>query len=246
MLDWEEALLGTDPTKRDSDDDGIADNIEMAEARAALEQEGNPYGEFGTAEEENLSRTEEFSRELFATAASLSQVGEVEGGTADLLSESLVEEIQNEQPDKVYVLAEINVGSDNSSLATEKYIADINKIYTQYPSPQVTALDALSNFAGNGEAENVEALEDLRPLIEQTGNVIREMALMSVPSDLAALHLDVINSLQRLKENLEDILMFEFDPIVAMGGVGRYGENSLALEDALTKLGAEITKKLGN
>ena len=37
VLDWEEGLWGTDPTKKDTNDDGVFDGVEIAKLKTAQE-----------------------------------------------------------------------------------------------------------------------------------------------------------------------------------------------------------------
>lgn len=232
ILDWEEILQGTNPTKRDSDDDGVDDRAQMAAERGLTEEELE-------AEEANLTQTEKLSRELFATTVSLSQIGEIDADTVEKIAESITAQVDS-VPEKVYVLSELNISADNSGNAMGEYIASIENIYKKYPTPPTTVLDVMAEFAGDGQTENVEALSQLEPIVEQTKNVILEMTKIKVPGDLASLHLDMINNLQRLNENVDDMLLFEFDPIVAMGGFSKYEENIVSLEGVLAALQQKI------
>ena len=55
-----------------------------------------------------------------------------------------------------------------------------------------------------------------------------------MPKSLSVLHLNVINSLQRLYENISDIKLYEDDTIVAFGAIFQYNQNASALESDLT------------
>ena len=212
---------------KDSDGDGVEDEEEIRGLRAAADLPETE--ESATNEEESLTQTDKLSRELFSAVVALNQVGEVDAAAAEKLTESIAEQIKNSVPKKIYLASEINVTNDNSREAMERYVTDISNIYKKYPTPSKTTLDVLVEFVGDGETENPEALKDLEPIAAQTKNVIDEMIKMSVPGDLSSLHLEVVNGLQRLKENIEDIGLFEFDPIVAMGGISKYEENTFLL-----------------
>ena len=69
---------------------------------------------------------------------------------------------------------------------------------------------------------------------------------MQVPKSLSLLHLDLINNLQKMTENINDIKLFDSDPIVAMGAIIQYGENALASVSSANKLTDTIKQKLNN
>lgn len=240
LMDWEETLIGTDLALKDTDGDGIEDGDEQ-EALALTTSSSEATTEGGT-----LTQTAKFSQELFATIAALSQVGEIDTAAAEQLTEEIVAKLQNADPRKIFLASELNISADNSVAAFQKYITDIDGIYKKYPAPSPSALEILNKFNGDGETAKPEALYALNPIVEQIKNVIDEMVVISVPGELAVLHLDMINALERLTENLEDIALFEVDPIVAAGGMSNYEGNEAYLQDVLQELGVLINDKLGN
>ena len=72
------------------------------------------------------------------------------------------------------------------------------------------------------------------------------MLKTSVPESISALHLNVINSQQRLEENISDMKLFDSDAIVALGGISKYQENAIKLESDLNNLANAINQKLSN
>ena len=243
VLDWEESLWGTDPTKKDTDEDGEADGAEIAQMKA---DSGMNEGTDSTATaEENLTETDKFSRELFTTIVTLNQAGEVDEATAEKLSAALSDQITNYAPRKIFLASEIKIIEDNSAGAVEKYILKIGDIFRKYPADS-SVIDILQEFVGDGENDNVAALSELDPIVKQTSGAIDEMIKMNVPSELATLHLELVNTLERLMENLNDIQLFDIDPIVAMGAMSQYEENTITLESITDELGGVINQKLNN
>ena len=63
LLDWEEGLWGTSPDKKDTNDDGVPDNTEIAKLKTELRQ--NTGGDVSVIQnEENLTQTDKFSRSI--------------------------------------------------------------------------------------------------------------------------------------------------------------------------------------
>lgn len=233
VLDWEESLYGTDLNKKDTNEDGILDNEEIAQIKTS------------GAEEENLTQTEKFSRELFATIVALNQAGEIDQDTVDQLSASLVEQIQNAPVRKVYLFSEIKVKKDDSQVAVEKYATDFGNLYKKYPI-QGRVLDILEEFVNSGDQPDASILSELDPIIKQTNNFMGGMLKIEVPQSLVVSHLGTLNALERLVENLNDIKLFDSDPIVAMGAISQYEINADSLIKVTDSLRNLINKKLSS
>jgi hypothetical protein len=76
--------------------------------------------------------------------------------------------------------------------------------------------------------------------------MIDGMVKMSVPQSLAPLHLDVINALQRLVENISDIKLYSTDVVVALSAISQYDQNTASLDTATQKLSDTINQKLNS
>lgn len=237
VLDWEESLYGTDPTSKDTDGDGEEDKAEIAKMKPPVDENG----EILSLDEENLTQTDKFSRELFATVATLNQTGQMDEATVEKLSTSLAEQIKNSTTKKVFLISETNVESDNSSVAYQNYSNALDSIYQQYP-PKGNVLEILQEFIGDGEDVNIDALIKLDPIIKQTSMFMNGMVKISVPSGIAQKHLNVINGLERVVENLNDLKLFESDTIVSMGAMSKYEENTNLLQVAMSELIDAITQ----
>jgi len=243
VLDWEEGLWGTDPRKKDTNDDGVPDNVEIENLKKQAGQ--NQQGESLLIDEENLTETDKFSREFFATVATLNQSGEMDQATVDKLSESLAEHLQNSVPKKIFTARDIKIIKDDSVKATQKYNDTLDSIQEKYPVEKSVAT-VLAEFLADGNEVNVSALEGLDPIIEQINNIINAIAKMDAPQSLTVLHLDFLNGFERLKENIIDIKLYDGDPIVALSAISQYEENVPLLEKAVSNLADVVNKKLGN
>ena len=232
ILDWEEGLYGTDLNKKDTNGDGVSDNVEVNKIK---ETEGKTT-------EENLTQTDKFSRELFATVTALNQAGQIDQNTIDTLGASLSEKIKNPIIRKVYLLSDIKISTDDSVQAVQKYSTALNAVYEKNKM-KGTAIDVLQEFINDGQNENVEALKKLDPIIKQTNMIVSGMVAISTPKILAQAHLDMINAIERLIENLNDIKLYETDPIVAMGAMSKYEDNTTLLDLAVKKLNTLINQK---
>lgn len=244
IVDWEENLWGTNPQKKDTNDDGVGDAQEIAKLKT---EQGlnNIEGESSLTDEKNLTKTEQFSRELIATVATLSQNGGVDQETIDKIGLSLAEQVKNTPVEKVYKLSDLKITKDESVLAVQNYQNTMNSIYAKSTSTR-TVMDVLQDFLGDGENTNASVLEELDPINTQIKNVIDSLVKMNTPASLASLHLDMINGLQKLSENIKNVKLFETDTIVALSAVSQYEENTELLDITITKLLDTINQKLNN
>lgn len=246
ILDWEEGLWGTDPTKKETTP-GIPDSTTINKLKA---QQGGSAGilneEDTSVGSEKLTQTEQFSRELFATVAAASQNGALDQATIDALGASLAEKIQNPVARKVFLLSDIKITANDNKEAVKNYINASNKIHTKYPAMNYTALSVLQKFIIDENNVDISVLTKLDPIIAQTNKIIDAMIKTEVPKSLLALHLNIINSMERLSENLSDIKLYDTDPIVSLGAISQYNQNTNTLESDIRNIQNTIQQKLNN
>ena len=239
VLDWEESLWGTDPTKKETTV-GVSDSATIQKLKAEQAKTTGETSDTGQ-DNEKITQTDNFSRELFATVASLAQNGQVDEATIEKLSDSLAERITNPAVKKVFLVSEIKISDGNSPEAIENYLIKLDDLYSKIPKGK-SVLDILTEFLGDGENVNVKALSKLDPVIKNLATVISGMVKITTPKNLAPHHLNLINTLQTLKENIADIQFFEADPVIAMGGVVSYQKNLDKLDSVILQLSNEINK----
>jgi hypothetical protein len=234
--DWEESLYGLDPTKKETTP-GIPDNIAIEKLKSA--QANTADTTKGTnSVTENLTKTDQFSRELFATIAAANQNGTMDQATIDALGASLAGKIQNPTVRKVFLISDIKIINDDSPQAIQKYEDALHSIYLKYPIKK-GVVQVLQEFMTN--KNNVEILTQLDPIINQLNKIVKDLVKINIPQSVSLLHLDLINSLQRIIENISDIKLFDSDTIVAFSALSQYQKNIDLGESAITKLRIKVT-----
>lgn len=238
--DWQEGLYGLDPNKKETTP-GTPDSSALSKLRIAQGNEaGATYGENGV---ENLTQTEKFSRELFATVAALNQNGQVDQATIDALSNSMATKIENPIQRKVYTMSDIKIVNSDTKQTIQKYSDALNNIYKKHQVKK-GALTILQEFIE--DETNLDKLLELDPVINQTNQTIIESLKIPVPQSLALLHLDLINNFEKMMENISDIKLFNNDPIVAIGAIIQFGNNTDTLTSSAKNLTNAIKQKLNN
>ena len=242
--DWEESLYGLDPTKKETTP-GIPDGVAIEKLK--LQQTAGANVQINTVDQttENLTQTDKFSRELFSTVAAASQNGAMDQTTIDQLSASLTDQIQNSVPRKVYTSADIKTTNNDLFETINNYGNALNNIYIENPM-KGSVLDIFQKISPDENTVNTAALAELDPIIKQTDKIIDGMAKMSVPQSFLSLHLDLLNALERLSENLNDIKLLDSDPVVSMGGISQYVKNTDLLDSAVKNLTNAFEQKLNN
>ncbi len=244
ILDWEEGLWGTDPTKGETTP-GILDTVAVEKLKAEQQNttENKETEKGGKADEENLTQTDKFSREFFTTIATLNQSGEMDQATIDALGISLAERMQNAAPVKIYTIKDIKIKNSDDVQAIQKYSDALWNIYGKYSAGKEVP-EVLEKLVA--DEENMSILKELDPIINRIKKIIAELLKMEVPPSLSILHLDLVNNSERLLENISDIRLLDTDPILSIGAIGQYWENTAALESVAGKLVIAIQQKLNN
>ncbi len=239
--DWQESLYGTDPTKKDTNGDGVGDNVEIA--RLSKQNPANGELDLNIDNLGDNTATGQLAKELFSTIAALNQTGAVDQDTIDKLSATLAEKIQNPNNIKTYTISDIKISNTDDKQAVKAYNDALNKINAKYPI-KTTFFDVLDKFIIDEDTVNENALLELDPIIKQTNSIVYEMSKMSVPSSLVMSHLEVLNLMKEMSENINNIKYYNTDIIRAMGGISKYTENMLALDTAVNKLANIIEIRL--
>lgn len=242
LLDWEEGLYGTDPTKKDTNDDGVPDNIEIAKMRGQNLENGEL--DLNIDGSENLTETDRLSRELFSTVATLNQAGTLDQNAVEKLSDSLVANLKNTEFEKLFLYSDLTIIRADSLQDVKNYEAEGKKIFNKYPYSNRKVLDVLDKFMIDENNVDESVLMELDPIVKQTNNIIEAMAKMKVPESLAFLHLDFLNELQKFSKNVSNIRLYDADVVLAISGISQYETNLNNLESAAKKLENAINKRL--
>lgn len=244
--DWEEPLYGLDPTKKETTP-GIPDSTALNKMK--VDQSTNEQGLSslnGATGTQNLTQTDKFSQELFSTVASLSQNGTLDQAAVEQITSSLADHVKNTPPRKIYAMTDIKVISDNSAKAVKTYFDTLNYItHKKYPTNK-NIIDIMQRFMIDANNVDTSVLTELNPVIAQMQNILNGTVGISVPSDLSQIHLDYINTLEKLLENLNDITLYDSDVIVALGGISQYQTNITLYQSATQNLSNAINQKLKN
>jgi hypothetical protein len=171
--------------------------------------------------------------------------GNIDQATLDKITSSLENNVQNSPQRKIYILSDLKITNDESATSIKKYSAALKKLQ---PKGQVkyTVPDILNKFAPDDTGNNIDpsVLPELDPIIKQMNDLMNGMIKTNVPSSLASLHLNSINAMEAVMENLNDVKLYDTDPIVAFSGMVKYQTNTNILVSTTKNLNAAINSKL--
>lgn len=243
VLDWEESLWGMDPNNKETTPgtlDSVA--IEKLKIQEGKTKEGGPSTQ---ENEKTLTETDKFSREFFSTVAALNQSGSMDEATAEKLSTALAERMQNSTTKKVYSLSDIKITKSGSAQAMKNYNKVMEFFPKTYKGTDEVAI-VLKEFVESGENPDADILLKLNPTIDGINKTIIEMLKVNVPEKLASLHLNVINGLEKVRENLNDMKLYDKDAIMTLGAISQYVKNDTDLELAILNLKKMLWEKLNS
>lgn len=241
--DWEEGLWGTDPNKKETTP-GIPDGVVVQKLKNEQELL-NGNNNIGDTNTEKLTQTDKFSRELFSTVTALTQNGDLDQTTVDQISGSLAEKIKNPVISKIYLLSDLKISPDISVQEIKTYDKNVSSISKKYPKGE-TVIDILKDFVVDENNVDTTVLVRLNPIKNEVKGIINELVKTPTPQSLSKEHLNVINSLERLYENINNIQLFDTDVVVSLGAISQYQNNTDLLEKSITELNNKINLKLNN
>jgi len=246
--DWQKILFGLDPTKKENVP-GVPDSVTIEKLKA--QQAASANGQVNNQNDANLTQTDKFSREFLATVTTLGQNGAIDQSgnmdqaTVDKLSASLSNSVQNSPQRKIYKISDLKITSDISVTTIKKYNGVLNGLYKKL-STKYGVVDVLQKFSPNETNVDSTVLTELDPIIKELNTFVDGMVKMEVPKSLATLHLNMLNRLEGVIENLNDIKLYDTDPIVSFQGINKYETNSTNMQLAAQQLTDEIKKELKN
>jgi hypothetical protein len=145
----------------------------------------------------------------------------------------------------IYNINNINSNPSNSSVSIKQYGDNLNKVIigemmaTQKADPLPTILlESIQN-------ENKKRLSDLNVYVKAFKNITDGLLKMSVPSEFAELHLELLNSSSAVYTDLNAMSQFLDDPIKGIISVKQYSDDLVLMETVQEKINVIYKRKIG-
>jgi hypothetical protein len=238
LADWEEALYGTDTHIPDSFKLGMTDGEAVAKGLVVPKAITTIKTATSTAEADDASLTSAFAKSFFALYLSAKQSNggvELTADEANVVATQALDQLvltASQTPD-FKTAADIKVSGTGPdalrafAIAAEavlmKNVSDATKSELEYLQSAVEGTDAT-------------ATAHLAALAKSYRDSAVGLAVLAVPSELAAAHLAIVNALMRLSEIYVDFSRVDSDPLTTMLALQQFKPTELAAEEAFRTL----------
>ena len=216
--DWEEALWGTDPNNKTThegitDADWINKQKKELAIKSGIDAEVTPI--------EDMTETEKFSKEFFATISALRQSGNLDQGTVSNISNLLGDQITDVVLPDNYRVTDLKKTYDVSSDSQAKYYNSIKEIFSKYVEL------GLGDELNNVDTESIEVnVSELSKISETYLNFSLDALALSIPSNLSQIGLAILNSAYNTGIAVKNLAKMEQDPLVGLIGLSQYQKYS--------------------
>jgi hypothetical protein len=240
--DWEKVLWGLDPNKTTTPD-GTPYPVYIANKQKELEaQQG------ASTDEQNLTETDQFAREFFASYASMQSSGQVDSNTIDSFSNALGQKIVNPQLIDRYSTTDLQIGTSDDQTARQNYYTDIKKLFETYKSAgmgeELSIISSeLTSNSTNGTVNNTSQNNELSTIATAYQNFAEKIIKTSAPQSLSQYGLAIANSANNTGVSVSNMEKITSDPIVGLSGISQYEKYSNDLVTAVGNLNTALSEQ---
>lgn len=229
LYDWEEALWGTDPKDKDSDNNDVDDKEEIEAKKKEL-----GISDLPTENQENLTETERISMEMFTVFASLEQRG--------LLDDTAIENMALIFSEKISDPIEISDSSiktdfpiiEDTAVNAKLYEKNVKKILEIAQNASVgKEMATFATLIGEPNKKNEKALIDISIAYAE---MAEDLNKISVPKSISEIHKKIIINSTKVGVTIDLLKNYETDPVVATKGFVLYKDTSVSLEENIYSL----------
>jgi len=237
LRDWEEKLWGADPQNPDTDGDSTSDGDEVISNRDPLKPGPEDALEEASATKNNvdpqLTKTDIFARDIFASLVSLESSGNVTPDSLYNTSSLLLQGLLQDQPGDKYTINDLAIGGASTAESIRSYGNALGSIIQKHKNlvgyPEVFILNDVL------DSEDASLLKKLDPLIAGYKSASTDLLHTTVPQGNVSNHLQALNSLTNIANSLENIKLVLDDPATGMIGIKQYDEELTKLNEAIVK-----------
>ncbi|MEA1929554.1 MAG: hypothetical protein U9M92_01535 [Patescibacteria group bacterium] len=212
LADWEELLWGSDLDNPDTDGDGTVDGAEVLADRSPTKP--------GPGDQ--LIRPEE------RAAATLGQA--LKERTKPLLK---LEQEELAQRQTSYRISDLNIVATNQATLEAYTLVFVGFLRNMRTFSGENAVGLALAYDENSNPAIITKLIGMSNFFQQRAT---RMSGAAVPQSAAATHLDVVNSLQDLSNNIRDISRIPNEPVLAFQSTQVYTGKAIAVAGAIAQL----------
>ena len=237
VLDWEEALWGTDKNKK-ATFDGKSDSAYIADKKRELNIETDLNNE------KNLSETDLFAREFFSAYTALKASGQVDSDVINNFSDALGQKIANPNLIDLYNKEDVKYTNSDSESTRASYYNTLKQAFEKESAYGIgdelnIVSGGLFEYANSGTEEKYENLKVISTAYKEFAKKVIETP---VPESLFEIHLQIANNAYNTGISVENLTKITADPIVGIAGLTQYEKYSEALIQAVDNLEATFER----
>lgn len=228
VVDWEEKLWGTDPTKADTNGDGISDGV----AIEALRTPNTTDTQTTTSTGAEANQTEQFARESMSTIMALNDAGTLDNKTSTEISKKMYEYIETLHEAPQITRNDIRLSSDKRS-DVGGYVGALATILNKNMPKNDAAVYIVGKAIQNNDFRDIKKLE---PIQLGYKAVADKLKATPVPPQFMQIHIDVINSFASVSSGIAALEKVESDPVVALSAILKLDKAYDAMNRSLVNL----------
>jgi len=238
VMDWEEALWGTDPNKKASFND-ISDSEYIKNKREELKISG---GEGLALEEGGLTETDKFAQEFFASLSAMKQSGQIDQNTINNVSASLGQNIVDPSLIDKYSEKDIILDENDGVDMQKSYYTNAQNLFESYKEKGIgDEIEIVGTIASSGAVGNEEYANKLAIIADAYQEFAEKMIKTSAPGSLAQYHIKIINNAYNTGIAVRNMIKVANDPIVGLSGLSQYQKYSDDLISSVEELEIILT-----
>lgn len=231
IVDWEEALWGTDKNKKSTFGIPDMEYIQKKKDELKIEQEEN---------DKTMSETDKFAREFFAAYSAMNSSG-FDENTINNFSNALGAEVGNPELPNMYTDADLKTTNTNNEQEFLTYYKKIQDLFSNYQEKYSLGdeleivSDGLITYSSEENTSNVQ-YQSLYKIGEGYKDFAYEATKINVPKNIAPYHLQIINSAHNTGLSVLNMTKVINDPVVGVSGLAQYQKYSKDLTTAVENL----------
>lgn len=232
VMDWEEALWGTDPNKEITFD-GVKDSDYIKQKRADLKLSNESEL---TTSGEGLTETDKFAQQFFASLSAMKQSGQIDQTAINNVSASLGQNIVDPNLIDKYNEKDINLDENDGVDVQENYYISAKNLFESYKEKGIgDELEIVSTITSSGATGNdPESANKLATIADAYQEYAQEMIKVSVPGSLTQYHIRIVNNANNTGIAVRNMIKVMDDPIVGLSGLSQYQKYS---DDLISSVG---------
>jgi hypothetical protein len=246
LKDWEESLIGTNPSNSDTDGDKTTDGDEISQGRdpkktGPNDKTNTQNTQQYTAGLSDITLTEQVSKDFFSRYIAVKQQNkDLTQEEAALIAQSVIQNVSVPVTMKLYTITDIKITNDTSTLSKNTYrdalVAALSK-----NSPKGIESE-LVLFTRALQTQKESDLLNMDLIIAGYKNIIKDTLQVSVPKNAIADHLIYLNALSAIYDDITYMRFILSDPIKAYSGFYNYQKDVLKLKISIENLETYFTQ----